>query len=104
MKINKTNVVKLPASLQSILEKIISVAQPNKVLLFGSRARGDFRENSDFDIYITGRRCSEDDWTRLLVDLDTEPLTLFKIDLVEFEKMSREFQESMGREGIILYG
>lgn len=40
------------AILEKILSIIIDVASPEKVILFGSRARGDFSATSDYDILI----------------------------------------------------
>ena len=40
-----------------VLQEIIQLAKKNcveKVILFGSRARGDFRRTSDIDIAVTG--------------------------------------------------
>jgi uncharacterized protein len=41
--------VQLP---DGLLENIIRLINPRRVILFGSRARGDARENSDWDVMI----------------------------------------------------
>ncbi len=38
--------------LQVIVRRIVEAAQPEKVVLFGSRARGVARENSDYDFLV----------------------------------------------------
>ena len=38
--------------LQRIKEIIIKSAAPDKIILFGSRARGEISENSDYDILV----------------------------------------------------
>lgn len=38
--------------LARIIEIIIKSASPDKIILFGSRARGEISENSDYDILI----------------------------------------------------
>jgi len=35
-----------------IVRRIVQTAQPEKIILFGSRARGDARPNSDFDVLV----------------------------------------------------
>jgi predicted nucleotidyltransferase len=38
--------------LQDIVHRILSVGSPHKIVLFGSRARGEARPNSDLDLLI----------------------------------------------------
>lgn len=38
--------------LETIVQRILEVAQPEKIILFGSYARGDATEDSDIDILI----------------------------------------------------
>ena len=40
------------AILDDIIRRIVDVAQPEKIILFGSAARGDMRSNSDVDLLI----------------------------------------------------
>jgi predicted nucleotidyltransferase len=42
-------------------------------MLFGSRARGDYRENSDVDLCVVRKHCDEDLWNRLLASVKTTP-------------------------------
>ena len=35
-----------------IVRRIVAAAQPEKIILFGSRARGDGRPDSDFDLLV----------------------------------------------------
>jgi predicted nucleotidyltransferase len=37
---------------QDIIQRIVETAQPDKVILFGSRARGNARPDSDFDLLV----------------------------------------------------
>jgi predicted nucleotidyltransferase len=38
--------------LEKAIESIIKSVNPDKIILFGSRARGDFKKESDYDICI----------------------------------------------------
>ena len=38
--------------LDEIVRRIVEVADPDKIILFGSRARGDARPDSDYDILV----------------------------------------------------
>jgi predicted nucleotidyltransferase len=93
----------LPKSLQNVLAEIVTKAQPQSIILFGSRAQGAHRENSDFDLAVLGRTCTDAEWTRLWLDLTEGPWTLFSIDLVEFEKLDPKYQAQILNEGKKLY-
>ena len=65
-----------------VIEEIRNLAQKydiEKVILFGSRARGDFRRTSDIDIAVTGG-----DFARFALDVDEETSTLLEYDIPEF--------------------
>lgn len=38
--------------LQSALQALIEAAKPERIILFGSRARGDARDDSDYDFLV----------------------------------------------------
>ena len=70
-----------------------------KVVLFGSRARGDYRERSDIDLAATGGQV---DLFALAVDEETS--TLLKYDIVNLDRsVQKELLESIKTEGILLY-
>lgn len=41
--------------LQEIIRRIVEVAQPEKIILFGSAARGEMGPNSDVDLLVVKR-------------------------------------------------
>ena len=71
----------------------------DRVILFGSRARGDFRRTSDIDLAVEGG-----DFVRFALDVDEETSTLLKFDIVDLGRnIQEELLESIRREGRILY-
>lgn len=69
-----------------------------KVILFGSRARGDFKRTSDIDLAVSGG-----DTVRFTLDVD-ETWTLLEYDVVNLDgAVQDELRESIEEEGIILY-
>ena len=76
-----------------VIEEIRNLAQKydiEKVILFGSRARGDFRRTSDIDIAVTGG-----DFARFALDVDEETSTLLEYDIVNLDRdMQDELRES----------
>ncbi len=93
----------LPQSIQNLIQRIIQEVNPEEIILFGSRARGDHRVTSDFDIAVKGSSISTQAWTKLLVSLDDEPITLYQVDLLHFEAMNDDYKDSVTSEGITLY-
>lgn len=53
--------------LQEIIRRIVEVAQPEKIILFGSAARGEMGKNSDVDLLVVKR--GEFDQGRLMGDI-----------------------------------
>ncbi len=44
----------LPDSIKNLIGFLVQETHPEKLILFGSRARGDHRSNSDYDIAVVG--------------------------------------------------
>jgi predicted nucleotidyltransferase len=85
-----------------VIDEIISYAkkyQVKKVILFGSRARGDFKRTSDIDIAVEGGN-----FARFALDVDEETSTLLKFDIVDLERnIQKELRNSIETEGIVIY-
>lgn len=84
------------------MEEIRSLAQKhgvNKVILFGSRARGDYRRTSDIDLAVTGG-----EFERFALDVNEETSTLLEFDIINLDReMQKELRDSIGREGKVIY-
>jgi predicted nucleotidyltransferase len=85
-----------------VLDEIRALArkyQVKKVILFGSRARGDFKRTSDIDIAADGG-----DFARFALDVDEETSTLLKFDIVDLGRnIQKELRDSIETEGIVIY-
>jgi len=82
-----------------IIKDIIGKYNVEKRVIFGSRARGTYRYNSDIDIAIFGA-INRNDFNRLLDEL-MESDCIYKIDLVHFERISNEeLKKDILEEGI----
>ncbi len=92
----------LPESLQNYLRQVVTKIRPEKMILFGSRARGDHRENSDFDIAVSGH-FNPSEWAELKASLEEKNLTLFNVDLMILESLGDDYRKNIQREGKILY-
>ena len=83
-----------------VIHKIIELAQKydiEKVLLFGSRARGDYKSKSDIDLASTGGN-----FTRFSLDVDELTSTLLQFDIVNLDgPVQQELLESIQKESIV---
>ena len=73
--------------------------QLDRVVLFGSRARGDYHRASDIDLAVWGGSI-----VRFAVDVDEKTSTLLKYDVVDMGRnISAKLWDSIQREGRVLY-
>lgn len=87
---------------QQVIEEICDIAKAcniTKVLLFGSRARGDYKERSDIDLAVTGGKVD-----LFAITVDEETSTLLKYDVVNLDaSIQEELLESIQKEGVVIY-
>ena len=87
---------------QEVIKEICELARKydiTKVILFGSRARGDFKRTSDIDIAATGGN-----FARFALDVDEETNTLLEYDIVNLDSyVQDDLLEAIKNEGRILY-
>lgn len=87
---------------EEVIKEICDIAQRHdieKVVLFGSRARGDYHRTSDIDLAVTGG-----EFDRFALDVEEETSTLLEYDIVSLDrKMQPELKDSIEKEGRVLY-
>lgn len=70
-----------------------------KIILFGSRARGDFCEKSDIDIAVSGGNTVE-----FSLAADEAVHTLLMFDVVDLDgHISEELKNEIKKDGIVIY-
>ena len=87
---------------EQVIMEICEIAkrcQVDKVLLFGSRARGDFKRTSDIDLAVTGG-----DFLRFALDVEEETSTLLEFDIVDLDRcMQQALRDSIEKEGRVIF-
>ena len=87
---------------REVLEQIITLAKEckiEKIILFGSRARGDFKQTSDIDLAVSGG-----DVARFTADIEEKVSTLLFFDIVDLgASVQQALLDSITQEGKILY-
>jgi predicted nucleotidyltransferase len=93
----------LPASIRRVVELGVCAVDPDRVILYGSRARGDARKDSDYDLAFVFPRDHRGKWVRYLADFDDAALTLLPVDLVDWNQAPESLRGKIRKEGITLY-
>ena len=87
------------------IKKVFSkYSEIDKACIFGSRARGDFKETSDIDIVLYGDDLTHTLNTKIFYDLEDLYL-IYKIDLINFNSLKDEdkLKENIVNEGVEFY-
>ena len=86
----------------AVVQEICMLAEKyhvKKVILFGSRARGDYKRTSDIDLAVL-----DGDFARFSLDVDEETSTLLEYDIVDLNSSVQEaLLQSIREEGKVLY-
>lgn len=86
--------------LQDVFARIPALSQ---VILYGSRARGDYRNGSDIDLSLQGSGLTEHDRFRVMADID-DLLLPYMVDVNIFHHLQNvALQDNIQRDGHILY-
>ena len=90
----------LPERIKKDLTSLAKYYDIDKIVLFGSRARGDNITKSDVDIAVYGCR----DFTNFYFDVEEKVRTLLMFDIVNMDKeVSDELKREIERDGVVLY-
>ena len=85
-------------SIQEVFKKYLQV---EKVILYGSRAKGNFRNGSDIDLVLVGGKLTLSDQFKIETELD-DLLLPYKIDLALYHQIENaDLIEHIGRVGVV---
>ena len=81
------------------IERFARKREIEKVILFGSRARGTNTERSDVDIAVSGG-----DFTEFYFDIKENIHSLLMFDVIDMDSgISDELKREISRDGIVIY-
>lgn len=87
---------------ERVINEIREYARANrveKVILFGSRARGNFRPKSDIDLAVLGGDVAD-----FSMDVDEGTWTLLEYDFVDLGRgVSTELMKEIEKDGVLIY-
>ncbi|WP_407457804.1 nucleotidyltransferase domain-containing protein [Fibrobacter sp.] len=89
----------LPINIIHQIETFAKECFLDRVILFGSRARGTNRERSDIDLAVSGGNLA-----RFEELLEEKADTLLSFDVINMDGVaSRKLKDNIQREGVLLY-
>ncbi len=74
-----------------------------KAILFGSRARGDYRETSDIDLGILHNAKLDSNKIAFLRDRIENSIIPYKVDVIDLTEASEEFVKNVLSEGVVIW-
>jgi uncharacterized protein len=97
----------VPSSLDQVLAELIHAARRSldvrRAILFGSRARGDARVNSDIDLAFE-HGSTDAEWAEFVNQMAEQAPTLLALDLVDLGRATPELRARISSEGRALDG
>lgn len=99
-----------PEKMQAAVERLVAEAHPTRIILFGSRARGDADDRSDVDLLVIKRHVANR--FEELVALDRAlagiimPVDILLVSEAEFEERAEQsgtVERAASKEGRVLY-
>lgn len=100
---------RLDRALAEVVQQIVDAIDPERVILFGSMARGDVHEDSDLDLLIVKETDQPflhriDDVLMVLdTDVPVEPLVYTPSELERLRDEGRDFIATILEEGRVVY-
>ncbi|MDP2038366.1 MAG: nucleotidyltransferase domain-containing protein [Ignavibacteria bacterium] len=88
--------------LDSIIKTIRRQNKVKKLILFGSRAKNNFRKGSDIDIAIIADELSLSELNQIRVDL-SELLLPYKVDVIDYSTiLNKDIIEHINKVGVTI--
>lgn len=85
-----------------LIDKACELIDPNRIILFGSFARGDQKDKSDIDLAFKFH-ADQKQWNIFKSWVEDDFQTLREIDLVNLDEADDSIINSVEQEGIIIY-
>jgi predicted nucleotidyltransferase len=92
------------ADIDAIKTAISSCPKVDQGLLFGSRAKGTYRNGSDVDLALKGRELSFRDISRISELLNEETSMPYRFDVLDYDRISEaKLKNHIDRNAISIY-
>ncbi|WGS65670.1 nucleotidyltransferase family protein [Marinitoga aeolica] len=90
--------------LKIIIDFIKTIPEIEEVLIFGSRAMGNYKKGSDIDLAIKGKEITRDLLLKISFYLNEETYLPYFFDVVDYNKIDNpDLKKHIDTYGIVLY-
>lgn len=90
-------------TIAKIQSAFVKYPEIEKVVIYGSRAKGNYRNGSDIDITLFGKMLTRDIKLKLMNDID-ELNTPYMFDISIYDSLSSDsLKEHIDRVGLVFY-
>ena len=94
----------IEGDLQNIVSVIIQFPEVELASVFGSRAKGNYKNGSDVDIALKGKQLSFMIVARINSILNEETSMPYRFDVLNYETITNnELKEHIDRNGLVIY-
>jgi predicted nucleotidyltransferase len=91
-------------SFHLLVQTFVKYPQVEEVLLFGSRAKGNYKKGSDIDLAIIGEQCSASLALTLQSYMNEELPIPYMVDVLDYQSLNhQELRDHIDRVGVKLY-
>lgn len=93
---------------ENVIKDIVNIlkkySEVERAVIFGSRARGNYRKGSDIDIALFGDKLTSSINTKIFYEIEDLYL-IYKIDLINFNTLLKEelLTKDILKEGVEIY-
>ncbi len=92
-----------PAILDDLQKTFAHYPEIQTVLIFGSRARSDYRAGSDIDLAVVAPEMSDPTFSRLWNEIDELPIA-YKMDVLHLDRLAdAALRQQILRDGKVIY-
>lgn len=88
--------------IDEIVRLLVEHFRPERIILFGSRAKTGEHGYSDFDIAIEGADMDIRE-ERVIKEILDEKMAIYTVDLIKLDKVDEAFREIVLKTGKVLY-
>ncbi len=91
-------------SYQLSIDTFSKYPEVEQVILFGSRAKGNYKKGSDIDLTIKGRGCKSETALHISAILNEELPIPYHVDVINYDSLKhKDLKDHIDRVGVVFF-